>query len=630
MRVLIANRGEIARRIIRTAHRLGHETVAVFADPDATAPFVAEATTSVHIGPAALADSYLSADRILAAAMTSGATAVHPGYGFLAENESFARACIEAGLIWVGPNPDVIASMGSKIEARGIAAAAGVPTIPGWSDSQDPAALAQAAADIGFPILVKASAGGGGKGIRIANDASEFDTALAEASAEAERSFGNGDVIVERYITRPRHVEVQIIADHHGTVIDLGTRECSVQRRYQKLLEEAPAPNLEPAKREAMRSAARSLATSMGYDSAGTVEFVVDDESGDFFFLEMNTRLQVEHPVTELVTGVDLVELMLHSAVGGELPLQQSDVVLTGHAFEARILAENPANGFTPEIGTIRQIHVPANVRWDAAIEAGSEITPFYDSMVAKLIVGGTDREQALDALRSALDGLVIDGLVTTAGFHRWLIDQPPIVAGRVTTRFLDETPVPAAPEPAIDAAAAAWLAAVEASAPPSTSPWFGSSLSVTPHVMQHHLGLVPDGGELHEVAVGPGDIKPTDSTAAVVDIKGRRVAVNVDGHTHSFALPTRTERWAPTAKSRKSTGDAIVAPFPAVVNSVNVAPGDDVDGDDILVVIEAMKMLHSLRASGTSTIAGVHVSPGDQVATGDTLISFVEPEPAE
>lgn len=628
MRVLIANRGEIARRIIRTAHRLGHETVAVFADPDAAAPFVTEATTSVHIGPAALADSYLSADRILEAARTSGATAVHPGYGFLAENETFARACLDADLIWVGPNPDVIASMGSKIEARGIAAAAGVPTIPGWSESQDPVALADAAAEIGFPILVKASAGGGGKGIRIANDATEFEAALTEASAEAERSFGNGDVIVERYITRPRHVEVQIIADHHGTVIDLGTRECSVQRRYQKLLEEAPAPNLEPATREAMRSAARSLATSMGYDSAGTVEFVVDDESGDFFFLEMNTRLQVEHPVTEFVTGVDLVELMLLSAAGSELPLQQADVALSGHAFEARILAENPANGFTPEIGTIRQIHVPSNVRWDAAIEAGSDITPFYDSMVAKLIVGGNDREQALAALRSALDGLVIDGLVTTAGFHRWLIDQPPVVAGRVTTRFLDETPVPEAPAPAIEAAAAAWLTAVEASGPTPTSPWFGSSLSVTPHVMKHNLGLESDQGELHEVSVGPGDIKPTNSTAAVVSLEDRRVAVNVSGHTHSFALPTRTQRWAPTAKSRKSTGDAIVAPFPAVVNSVTVAPGDEIDGDDVLVVIEAMKMLHSLRASGTSTVAGVHVSPGDQVATGDTLISFVEPEP--
>lgn len=629
MRVLIANRGEIARRIIRSAHRLGHETVAVFADPDATAPFVAEATTSVHIGPAALADSYLSADRILEAAKTSGATAVHPGYGFLAENESFARACLDAGLSWVGPNPDAIASMGSKIEARGIAEAAGVPTIPGWSDSQDPSALARAAADIGFPILVKASAGGGGKGIRIANDASEFETALDEASTEAERSFGNGDVIVERYITRPRHVEVQIIADQHGTVLDLGTRECSVQRRYQKLLEEAPAPNLEPAKREAMRSAARSLAASMGYDSAGTVEFVVDDESGDFFFLEMNTRLQVEHPVTELVTGVDLVELMLRSAEGEELPLEQSDVVLQGHAFEARILAENPANGFTPDIGTVRQVHVPPGVRWDAAIEAGSEITPFYDSMVAKLIVGGSDRNQALAALRSALDGLVIDGLVTTAGFHRWLIDQPAVVAGRVTTRFLDETPVPAAPEPAIDAAAAAWLAAVDAATPRSTSPWFGSMLSVTPHAMQHHLGLETDSGELHELSVERGNIKPSSSSAAVVDLKGRRVAVNVDGHTHSFGLPTRTQRWAPSAKNRKSTGDAIVAPFPAVVNSVNVTADDEVEGDDVLVVIEAMKMLHSLRASGTSIVAGVHVSPGDQVATGDTLISFVQSDPA-
>ena len=261
MRVLIANRGEIARRIIRTAHQLGHETVAVFADPDARAPFVSEATVAVRIGPAALGESYLSAERILDAARTSGATAVHPGYGFLAENEAFARACIDAGLIWIGPNPDVIASMGSKIEARGIAAAADVPTIPGWSESQDPASLAKAAGDIGYPILVKASAGGGGKGIRIANDASEFDDALAEASAEAERSFGDGDVIVERYITRPRHVEVQIVGDHHGNVIDLGTRECSVQRRYQKLLEEAPAPNLEPTTRASIRSAARSLAS---------------------------------------------------------------------------------------------------------------------------------------------------------------------------------------------------------------------------------------------------------------------------------------------------------------------------------------------------------------------------------
>lgn len=630
MRVLIANRGEIARRIIRTAHRLGHETVAVFADPDANAPFVAEATTAVHIGPAALADSYLSADRILEAARSAGATAVHPGYGFLAENEAFARSCIEAGLTWVGPNPDVIASMGSKIEARAIAAAAGVPTIPGWSESQDPAALANAAAEIGFPILVKASAGGGGKGIRIANEATEFDTALAEASAEAERSFGNGAVIVERYITRPRHVEVQIIADRHGNVVDLGTRECSVQRRYQKLLEEAPAPNLEPAKRGSMRDAARSLATAMGYDSAGTVEFVVDDESGDFFFLEMNTRLQVEHPVTEFVTGLDLVELMLNSAAGDQLPMQQSDVVLSGHAFEARILAENPANGFTPEIGTIRQIRVPDGVRWDAAIEAGSEITPFYDSMVAKLIVGGADRDQALASLRSALDGLVIDGLVTTAGFHRWLIDQPPIVAGRVTTRFLDETPVPETPEPAIDRAAAAWLAAVQIdqAAATATSPWFGSAASVTPHVMKHNLGLVADStGDLHEVAVLGSSIDQASTTPAVVDLAARRVAVNVDGHTHSFALPTRTERWAPSVKSRKSTGDAIVAPFPAVVSSVEVSAGDEVDGDAVVVVIEAMKMLHSLRASGTSTIAAVHVSPGDQVATGDTLISFVTPD---
>lgn len=623
MRLLIANRGEIARRIIGTAHRLGHETVAVYAEPDAGAPFVTEATVALHLGPASLAESYLSADRVLAAASEARADAIHPGYGFLSENADFARRCVEAGLAWVGPNADVIASMGSKIEARGIADRAGVPTIPGWSESQAPEALASAANDIGFPVLVKASAGGGGKGIRIANDASEFHNALDEASTEAERAFGDGRVIVERYITRPRHVEVQIIADRHGNVIDLGTRECSVQRRYQKLLEEAPAPNLPADKHSGLREAARSLASSIGYDSAGTVEFVVDDDTGDYFFLEMNTRLQVEHPVTELVTGFDLVELMLRSAAGEELPITQDDVVLEGHAFEARILAEDPAAGFTPDIGTVHQIQVPAGVRWDAAIEPGSDITPHYDSMVAKLIAGGDDRASALDAMRHALDQLIVDGVSTTAGFHRWLIDQPPVVDGRVTTRFLDETPVPAAPQLATADAAIAWIDAQPAA--PPTTPWFGSSLSVTPHQMKQRIGLRSADGEIHEVAVEPS--AGPSGLPAIIDLEACRVALNVAGHTQSFSVLTRTERWAPSTKNRKSTGDAIVAPFPAVVNSVPVSPGDEVDGDDVLVVIEAMKMLHSLKANGTSVIAGVHVGPGDQVATGDVLISFRHPE---
>ena len=418
MRILIANRGEIARRIIRTAHRLGHETVAVYAEPDVDAPFVGEATMAVAIGPASLADSYLSGERILAAAAASAATAVHPGYGFLAENAMFAQSCIDQGLIWIGPHPQAIASMGSKIEARAIAERAGVPTIPGWSESQDSGELAQAAAQIGFPVLVKASAGGGGKGIRIAHASTEFANALSEASAEAQHAFGDGSVIVERYVQRPRHIEVQIVGDKHGATAELGTRECSVQRRYQKLLEEAPAPNLTPETRRAIRDSAQAIAKTMGYDSAGTVEFIVDDETGDHFFLEVNTRLQVEHPVTEAITGVDLVELMIRVAAGERLPLDPEHLRFQGHAIEVRIVAEDTSNGFAPQIGTVHQVQVPDDVRWDSAIESGSEISPHYDSMIAKLIVHGSTRDEALAKMRRALDHLIIDGVVTTAGFH--------------------------------------------------------------------------------------------------------------------------------------------------------------------------------------------------------------------
>ncbi len=467
MRVLIANRGEIARRIIRTARRLGHETVAVYGDPDRTAAHVQEADALFRLGPASLAESYLSQERLLEAIRDTGAEAVHPGYGFLAENAAFARAVVAAGARWIGPHPEAVERMGSKIEARRIAADAGVPIIPGYDTSQDPDDLAIAAAEIGFPVLVKAAAGGGGKGIRIVHSPDEFAAALAEASAEAERSFGDGAMIVERYVQRPRHVEVQVVGDRHGNVVHLGTRECSVQRRYQKVLEEAPAPNLPDATREGLHDAAVSLATAMRYDSAGTVEFIVDDTTGDFFFLEMNTRLQVEHPVTEEITGLDIVELMIRSAQDDPLPIDQADVTFSGHAFECRINAENPADGFSPDIGTVDTLqlrydddrHVPptGRFRWDAAVREGDEVTPFYDSMIAKLIVWNDDRPAALHTLRGWLDGLWLEGLVTTGPFHRWLVDQPPVVDGRVTTRFLDETEVPADPAPAAPFAAAAW-----------------------------------------------------------------------------------------------------------------------------------------------------------------------------
>ncbi|NNE13074.1 MAG: ATP-grasp domain-containing protein, partial [Ilumatobacter sp.] len=507
MRILIANRGEIARRVIRTAQRLGHETVAVYGDPDRNAAHVAEADVAFRLGPAALAESYLSQERLLAAIRETGAEAVHPGYGFFSENAAFARAVVDVGARWIGPHPEAVERMGSKIEARRLAEAAGVPIIPGYDESQDPADLAAAAERIGFPVLVKAAAGGGGKGIRIVHSPAEFDAALAEASSEAERSFGDGAMIVERYIQRPRHVEVQIVGDRHGSAIHLGTRECSVQRRYQKVLEEAPAPNLPAATRSGLHDAAVALATDMRYDSAGTVEFIVDDETGDFFFLEMNTRLQVEHPVTEEVTGLDIVELMIRSAQDEPLPIAQTDVTFTGHAFECRINAENPAEGFSPDIGTIQRLRIgfdggpvfkpTGRFRWDAAVREGDEVTPYYDSMIAKLIVWDEDREAALATLRGHLDGLRIDGLVTTAPFHRWLVDQEPVVAGRVTTRFLDETAIPADPARAVPYAARAWNGG-----PTSARTLFEQlgSFRLTPHRPDVPLVLRSVDGELHEV----------------------------------------------------------------------------------------------------------------------------------
>ncbi|WP_420638617.1 biotin carboxylase N-terminal domain-containing protein [Candidatus Poriferisocius sp.] len=631
MKILIANRAEIARRVIRTARRLGHATVAVYAEPDAGAPFVADADEAVPIGPADLAASYLSVERLLDAAAISGADAVHPGYGFLSENAAFATAVIDAGLVWIGPNPSVIEAMGSKIEARRIAAAAGVPVIPGYDESQQPADLVAAAERIGYPILVKAAAGGGGKGIRIAQAPEEFERALDEAVTEAERSFGDGRVIVERFITRPRHVEVQVVGDRHGGVIELGTRECSVQRRYQKVLEEAPAPNLAEPTRQGLRAAAAELARFIGYDSTGTVEFVVDDETGDFFFLEMNTRLQVEHPVTEFITGLDLVELQIAVATGEPLPVTQYEIAPAGHAFEARINAEDATRGFAPRIGTVSHLSVPPDVRWESAVEAGTTITPHYDPMIAKLIVGGPDREAARRRLGRALEELLIGGVVTNTGFHRWLIDQPPVVAGRVTTRFLDEAELPGAHDraTAADRAAAAWMAARRdaAGAGPWTAP---GDRRFTPHRPTRRIVLEDQAGEVHEIVPEtiPEASAPTPpSGVSHVDLPGRQVAVNVDGQSHTFSVRSRSEHWAPAGGAAHGHAGSVVAPFPALVTEVPVKPGDAVAGGDTVVVIEAMKMLHTLTAGGPGVVAEVRVAPGQQVATNQVLVTFEEDE---
>ena len=569
MVVLIANRGEIARRIIRTCDAWGVDSVAVYADPDANAPHVAEATRSERIGPAALDQSYLSIDALLDAATRSGATHVHPGYGFLSERTEFAEAVTAAGLIWVGPSPASVASMGSKIEARTVAENAGVPIIPGFNESQNPADLKAAADEIGYPVLVKASAGGGGKGIRIAHNPEDFNQALADARSESLRSFGNDDVIVERYITRPRHIEVQVAGDTFGTVIDVGTRECSVQRRYQKVLEEAPAANLPDEVSTAMRQAAVTLSKEIGYDSVGTIEFIVDAASNEFFFLEMNTRIQVEHTVTEQVTGIDLIALQLAIASGQQIDLAPSvfDDALAStpsHAFEARITAEDAWAGHLPQTGTVTALSIPDadHIRWDAAIASGSEISPHYDSMIGKLIITGPDRVTALDQLSAALSELTVRGVTTNVDFHRWLADRPEVRAGTVTTRFLDETPVP------------------------RSSPYGG-------HVRS------------------PWETK---------------TAERLTPHSSALAFdsPSRDDRWHGAGRAGDA-GTEIAAPFPGLITEILVAPGDAVSNGQTVMTIEAMKMLHPITAMGDATIDRIEVSSGDQVEGGATLITFLQ-----
>ncbi len=647
MRILIANRGEIARRIIRTANDLGHQTIAVFNNPDRGAPHTADATIAVHIGPADLSQSYLSIDKLVSVAIEHGATAVHPGYGFLAERLDFAQAVIDAGMAWVGPSPGSIATMGSKIEARRLAASARVPLIPGFDTSQDPMELLAAAKDIGFPVLIKAAFGGGGKGIRIVNNEGEFGGALEEASTEAERSFGNGAVIVERFVQSPRHIEVQIIGDQHGTVIELGTRECSLQRRYQKVIEEAPAPNLSEQTDTGLRRDALLLARSIGYDSAGTVEFVVDGTTGEHFFLEMNTRLQVEHPVTEAITGLDLVALMLRVSEGEPLPISQEDVTFTGHAFEARINAEDPAAGFMPQTGTVFALAIPAatspgSVRWDAAIEVGSVISPHFDAMIAKLITYGPDRADALRRLGAALDQLIVGGVPTNTGFLRWLVAHPSVQAATATTRFIDELFAGdlAHQPPLIDLELAAATAATLFLAAESTQRASGNlweqvgAYRATPHRADAAITLIHRGEQVQVTPIPASTSERADlsaprgqATPAVIDLGNRQIAINVQGHCLTFTVPTASDLVHAEQESRHEDASALVAPFPAVVVEVAAIAGDDVLAGDTLIVIEAMKMLHTLTANGDGTIDAVSVSPDDTVEGGAVLVTFMKAE---
>ena len=463
--LLVANRGEIALRVIRACRELGIRSVAVYSEPDRLSPHVLEADEAHLLGPAPASASYLSVERILDAARRSGADAIHPGYGFLAERELFARVVEDAGLVFVGPHPWTIAAMGDKTEARRRMAEAGVPIVPGLTERLDDAGAAvREAKELGYPLLIKASAGGGGKGMRVVREPGELTRAFEAASREASAAFGDDSVYLERYLDHPRHVEIQVLGDAHGRVIHLGERECSIQRRHQKLIEEAPAPMLVPAEREAMGAAAVKAAETVSYRGAGTCEFLWQD--GEFFFLEMNTRIQVEHPVTELVTGLDLVHWQLRVAAGEPLPLTQEQVSLTGHAIECRITAEDPTRGFLPSTGRVRRLEIPQGpgVRWDGGIAEGCEVGLHYDPLLAKLIVHAPDRSTAVARMARALDELVVDGVDTSAPWHRRVMDEPDFRAGRLSIRYVDDHAELAleAPEESLVRAAAVAAALLE------------------------------------------------------------------------------------------------------------------------------------------------------------------------
>ncbi|MFJ2514878.1 biotin carboxylase N-terminal domain-containing protein [Streptomyces griseoviridis] len=636
--VLVANRGEIAVRVIRTLRALGVRSVAVFSDADADARHVREADTAVRLGPAPAAESYLSAERILGAAARTGAQAVHPGYGFLAENAAFARACADAGLVFVGPPADAIALMGDKIRAKETVAAAGVPVVPGGRDPD----LADAARALGAPVLLKPSAGGGGKGMRLVRELSALDEEIAAARREARASFGDDTLLVERWIDRPRHIEIQVLADGHGNVVHLGERECSLQRRHQKVIEEAPSVFLDEATRAAMGEAAVQAARSCGYRGAGTVEFIVPGaDPSSYCFMEMNTRLQVEHPVTELVTGLDLVEWQLRVAAGEPLSFGQADVRLTGHAVEARLCAETVsvkegARGFLPSGGTVLRLREPAGdgVRTDSGLDEGTEVGSRYDPMLAKVIAHGPDRETALRKLRAALAETVTLGVPTNAGFLRRLLGHPDVVAGELDTglveRVMDDLVDTEVPDEVYAAAAAVRLDALR----PAGGGW------TDPFAVPSGWRL---GGEPRPVVFPlrvPGLEPVTRGVGGAHTVTPDQVCVTLDGVRHTFHraadwLGRDGDAWQvrdhdPVAAALTGAGhagaDSLTAPMPGTVTVVKVAVGDEVSAGQSLLVVEAMKMEHVISAPHPGTVTELDVTPGTTVAM-DQILAVVTPK---
>ncbi len=636
--LLIANRGEIAFRIMRTARKLGIRTVAVYSDADARALHVREADEAVHIGPSPAAESYLVGETIIAAAQATGAEAIHPGYGFLSENAGFAEAVAAAGLIWVGPKPDSIRAMGLKDAAKKLMQDAGVPVTPGYlGEDQSPERLLAEAEKIGWPVLIKAVAGGGGKGMRKVDAAKDFADMLESCQREARASFGNDQVLLEKWITSPRHIEVQVFGDTHGNVVHLFERDCSLQRRHQKVIEEAPAPGMDAATREAICQAAVRAAKAVDYVGAGTIEFIADAGEGlsadRIFFMEMNTRLQVEHPVTEEITGVDLVEWQLRVASGEPLPLKQEDLRIDGWAMEARLYAEDPAKGFLPSTGRLGTFKVLAPARIETGVEEGDAISPYYDPMIAKIVVSGPDRENARRALATACGMTQCAPVKTNAGFLARLVNHEQFAVGKVTTGFIEQhleslTVSPSLREAMLDDAATLLLAIQLSDGywhPPSikhsyynrfeTKPWrqnYGFRLNADwDHVVTMNVEgetvrrVLPD--DYYEREIEGASRRPGSGGVVVRDGEALIAEVRWDGGGHHHAAD-----------------GAILAPMPGKVIAVDVAQGEAVTKGQRLMVLEAMKMEHALTAPFDGTIAELGVAEGQQVQV-EALLARVE-----
>ena len=655
--LLIANRGEIACRIIKTAKRMGIKTIAVYSEADRDALHVSLADEAVAIGPSAARDSYLSVDRILDAARKTRAEAIHPGYGFLSETEDLVTGCEENGLVWVGPHKTAIASMGSKIKAKAIAIDAQVPCIPGYAGSdQTLATLVDHANSIGLPVMVKASAGGGGKGIRAVFDANKLEAAIANASQEAERSFGDGRLLIEKLIESPRHIEVQIIGDKHGNLIHVFDRDCSVQRNHQKLIEEAPAPNLDDNTRSQMQKAALMLARSIGYDSCGTVEFILDADSEEFYFLEMNTRLQVEHTVTEEISGLDLVELQLRCAAGEQLPIQQEQITLSGHAIEARLTAEDPGQDFAPQTGTMLHWQPADGLRVDTGIVSGSSISSHYDSMIAKLIATGEDRASAIAHLIRGLEATKSAGFSTNRLFLRDILASKRFQDQSVTTKFLSEEWPNGWNPPKEDGL---YLAALAHHLKPqkANNPWnsigsFRIGQSAGLCATSHYLSKSQPDRRITIEDRAPYYCIETDGK--VLKLKAERLAddsirieqdgidrfistLSHEGGIHLLGnnlegmhtiLPVCDYDASQEHQSAKSP-DRVTAPMPGLIIDVSVQEGQSVSKGDTLIVMESMKLLTELTAEESGTIDKITISAGDSIDAGELLVTLILVEEA-